>query len=122
MKITELIENNLIIANFMGAEVDENFVYFTELTNPRCIDDTLHKSDLLYDSSWDWLMPVVEKIESITLGEDNSFNIMIGATTYCVIQDSNGECYEMIHNGEETKLLCVYKAVVEFIKWYNENK
>lgn len=75
-----------------------------------------------YHSSWDWLMPVVDKIESIIFDEDNSFNVTIGSTNYCVIQDSHGEVYDAVEDYKETKLLTTYSAVVEFIKWYNENK
>ena len=73
-----------------------------------------------YHTSWDWLMPVVEKIENTNLfpTTENAINVTIGATLYCLIQDSYGEKFEIVGQGK-TKLLSVYQAVVEFIK--NQN-
>lgn len=48
--------NNKLIAEFMELEVEDGLYYYTTL-----MDD--YKTDMLYfDSSWDWLMPVAEKI------------------------------------------------------------
>jgi len=66
-------------------------------------------------------MPVVENIEAIVFKDDTSPNVTIGATLYCVIQDNEGKHFEFIGEAS-TKILSVYNAVVEFIKWYNENK
>ena len=57
-----------------------------------------------YDTSWDWLMPVVEKITPMAthIGQQAWFDI--GA--HLVRAD----------------IKVVYKAVVEFIKWYNAQK
>ena len=74
-----------------------------------------------YHTSWDWLMPVVEKIECTTTdGKDNSdnfFNVIIEVFE-CNI---NGDGITVCEQGQ-TKLEGTYKAVVEFIQWYNENK
>lgn len=110
----DIDENNRIIAEFMGD--------ITSLNDEVSFNKNCSVNELQYHTSWDWLMPVVEKIESIIFDENNSFNVTIGSSIYCVIQDSNGECYDMTYDGEESKLAVVYKAVVEFIKWYNTNK
>lgn len=63
----EIVEKNKIIAEFMGGILHTNgssgewFKFDGGIAH-----DT---SDLKYHSSWDWLMPVVEKIEQITLKE-----------------------------------------------------
>ena len=74
--------------------------------------------EMQFHTSWDWLMPVVEKIESTSIdNKDNSdrfFNVMI-------------EVFECNINGGEisicksanTKRKAIYQAVVEFIKFYN---
>ena len=50
------MKNNKLIAEFMELEVEDGLYYYTTL-----MDD--YKTDTLYfDSSWDWLMPVVAKI------------------------------------------------------------
>ena len=125
-----IVENNKLIAEFMGvfdkilstgnihSWSDAPFYYTTEDTKEKVIKNICKYSK--YDSDWNWLMKVVDKIESFVLNDDNSFNVTIGATNYCVIQDSYGEIYENIEDSEETKLLTVYKAIIKFIKWYNE--
>ena len=97
----ENLENNKLIAEF--------------------IDNRTTAENLMFDFSWDWLMPVVEKIELVMLENDNSINVTIGSSLYCTIQDSHMEVIEL-NTCEPTKILTVYKAVVEFINWYNKNK
>ena len=104
----EVLEGNRLIAEFDGR------------INELCHHNNT-SSPYDYDKSWDWLMPVVEKIESIIFNEDNSFNVTIGSGNYCVIQDSHGEVYDSVEDYKESKLLTTYSAVVDFIKWYNEN-
>lgn len=122
-----IIENNKLIARFMGAKKTSN-CSSNELWIPRqtvCKTDTveLGRGNIIkYHKSWDWLMPVVEKIESFIFDEDNSYNVTIGSTNYCVIQDSCGDTIEIIKDCGRTKIETTHKAVVEFIKWYNENK
>ena len=49
------MKNNKLIAEFMELEVEDGLYYYT-----TSMDD--YKTDTLYfNSSWDWLMPVVEK-------------------------------------------------------------
>ena len=120
------IEGNKLIAEFMGVKPVDGFYNGWEL----------HKaglpfsygamgngtSDPKFHASWDWLMPVVEKIETLELlPNDNWFNVTIGGSKYCTIHDSNGEIAEFMGDAP-TKILCVWFAVIEFIEWYNKNK
>lgn len=61
-----------------------------------------------FHSSWDWLMPVVEKIAKVGY----SPFILSDKTAYI-----EGK-HLSIHTGDSS-LEATYKAVVEFIKWYN---
>lgn len=65
---------------------------------------------------WDWLMEVVEKIET-----DSGVSIVGGPVKKptCVIHLST---LKAISGQGNTKIEAVYKAVVEFIKWYNNGK
>lgn len=70
MNKSEIIKNNLIIAEFMGLVEYNNrwssgrVVQFQKGT---FVDyNAVGKGILKYDSSWDWLMPVVEKIENMS--------------------------------------------------------
>ena len=124
-----IVENNKLIAEFLDWEFDdlsETFeTPFLKLVEPQAFGDEqfsckLQDFELEFHNDWNWLMKVVDKIESFVFDDNNSFNVTIGATNYCVIQDSNGEIYENIEDSEETKLLTVYKAIIKFIKWYNK--
>lgn len=99
------MENNKLIAEFMGnIPIFEN-EYQMVTHNNMCygIDE------LKYDTDWNWLMPVVEKIESLGIVVEIRENV-------CYIETSLGNYSEL----EDTKLQATYKAVVKFINWYNE--
>lgn len=114
------IENNKLIAEFMGFEpVTEEYFLDNGFENDKqMIIDT---SDCKYETSWDWLMPVVDKIEITSVdGEDNSdefFNVVIEVFE-CNINGSG----RTVCGVGQNKIEATYKAVVEFIKWYNKNK
>ena len=99
-------ENNKLIAEFMGITPNEAGVYHVSKHKGYSLDN------LLYHTSWDWLMPVVQKIESLGY--------------VFTIQGGKAEYGEMISETQcfiaKDKLSSTYKAVVEFIKWHNLNK
>jgi hypothetical protein len=106
------MKSNKLIAEFMGLETIDR-CYFEHLTKEGDRELT-HHILLKYHTSWDWLMSVVEKIESITTdnddNSDNFFNVMIEVFE-CNI---NGGGITICKQGQ-TKLQGTYKAVVEFI-------
>jgi hypothetical protein len=102
----EIDMNNILIAEFMLIDAVDIDTWFEENT------------ELRYHTSWDWLMPVVEKIESL------GFEFMI-TETRCAIKNNTDNSIEEVYHCELlfNKRECVYMSVVEFIKWYNkENK
>jgi hypothetical protein len=127
MKREEILNGNKLIAEFLNVKPN-NYGDYEMYGVVEVIEDGennqhfFRPQDMLFHSSWDWFMPVVDKIESIIFDENNSYNVTIGSTNYCVIQDANGDTIEIVEDSGNTKLETVYKAVVEFIKWYNENK
>ena len=86
---SKTIENNKMIAEFMG--VDQVDIDTWLETEPN----------LLYHKSWDWLMPVVVKIKSMNIEDEEMFNEIDFYVT------------SSIEN--------LYSAVVRFIEWVNEN-
>jgi hypothetical protein len=68
-----------------------------------------------YHKSWDALMPVVEKIESL------GYNVDICQTTVDIFKKTNWND-EVVCKKEASKLEAVYSAVLSFLKWYNENQ
>jgi len=106
-------ENNKLIAEFLGYETYKmNGVLNVEYSenNIRTIQDTHYHID------WNWLMEVVEKIES--LGYDVFIN-----TNICRITDVGQNIFEDIECFvNNNKRQAVYNACVEFVKWYNGQK
>lgn len=84
--------------------------------------DLLFVEDLKFHSDWNWLMQVVDKIESIDDGEYD-VNILKNGTQIInyraggiVICDNVGQI------SYSEKIEHVYQAVVNFIKWYNKQR
>ena len=78
-----------------------------------------------YDTSWDWLMSVVNAIESIE--EPISLNPERG--TWWPYWIKRGKTSIEIYSGDKilfgvggNSLQSTHKAVVQFIKWHNEQK
>ena len=116
----ELRDNNKLIAEFIGLEYapkDKRWDDWFDKNGTRITYGI--RIPLQYDTSWDWLMPVVEKIECTkTDDEDNSdsfFNVMIEVFE-CNI---NGRDICICENGN-TKLEATYRAVVKFINQHNK--
>lgn len=113
------MNDNKLIAHFMGAKVVQSK---DSLAKRWVCEDynLLHNklyltNQLKYNTSWDWLMPVIKKIEEL-FGEEYQVITINGCS--CKIETP----YNYIEFEELTKLEAVYKTVVEFIKWYNKSK
>ena len=111
------IENNKIIAEFLSVKIHpcetiENFKFLP--IEERGLYNGYFIDELKYHEDWNWLMVVVEKIESL------GYRIEI-VKHICRIYLSNKET--IIISENTPKIEAVYNAVVEFIKWYNnQNK
>ncbi len=103
----EIKEGNKLIAEFVGYNDNE----YPNLLPPFDWCGKLEPKDMKYHSSWDWLMAVVEKIESLGY-EFTIFN----KTTHL----NCGKTFDLGYIISDTKREAVYKTVVEFIKWYNK--
>lgn len=90
-------ENNELIAKWMG------WVYRSDPFNDWFVDGIPLGKNLQFHSSWNWLMPVVEKIGDLYL-------------------DFPGRVSDFMRMSIGTPIDEVYKAVVEFIRWFNETK
>ena len=114
--------DNELIAEFMGACEDHvhaklgDYVWFKE---PLFKIHLYKKADLKYHTSWDWLMPVVEKIDILY-----SDNFPPDFLKKILAKEPNGtEPYlDVIALPLSTPIGEAHKAVVEFIKWYNSQK
>ena len=105
------MENNTLIAEFMGGQrvLPDEDVYNMPTHNNLCYG----VNELQYHTSWDWLMPVVEKIESLGYWVNrNDGDITISNKSDMVV------ITPMSSGGMDM----MYKAVVEFIKEYNDEQ
>lgn len=116
----EIIEGSKLIAEFMGyvnvRSVKEypsyripehSYEVNTFDGNTETIDTFDLNWDLCFHSSWDWLMPVVEKcFQAYDSVEDNSSNHQFKLNDALI----------------EINIFSLWKAVIEFITWYNQNK
>ena len=118
-------DKNKLIAEFMGEKFHE---------------DSWSHGDVEYHKSWDWLMPVVEKIESLDLKEYGyQWEGIDGKTEYnnqsIYVEIERNQCWiymnlqlDPFHTFNEvthrqkfgSKLEATYAAVVEFIEYYNK--
>lgn len=88
-----------------------------------------HGQEFKFTYSFNWLMAVVEKIESLKM--KNKKSTCDGVDTFKVLIHT--DYVEIIHYGDftiqllevkvsGTKMEAIYEACVRFIKWYNENR
>ena len=58
------MQDNKLIAEFMGLSIKEGVCYYTDADDMFPMGIEVEEPYLPYHTSWDWLMPVVEKIEN----------------------------------------------------------
>jgi hypothetical protein len=121
--INYINKNNELIAKFIGCEIK---------SYPTSIKSPFHGKDIwwsppssdsktrtffcevgkeYFHDSWDWLMPVVEKISSICDEEFDEYGY------YEEHKETIISSLSLI-NG----ITPVYESVISFIKWYNKQK
>lgn len=110
-KAKDIQEGNKLIAEFMGGKYDAN-EYWWVLPN-------INTMVLEYHTSWDWLMPVVEKIPTLNPDKGRLWFEFEISRCHCRIYTNIDE--EWKNNGSTT-LEATWKTVNDFLTWYNQNK
>ncbi|HEY6143774.1 MAG TPA: hypothetical protein VIV55_10220 [Flavobacterium sp.] len=116
----ETTENNKLIAEFMGAKDLHNtneyelYGFIEDIDDGEDEQHHFTPEQMLFDSDWNWLMEVVGKIEGL-----NYWVNRIDGDVWIV--DNNKEIIinNQYHSGG---IEAVYKSVLEFVKWYNEQE
>ena len=108
------MKNNKLIAEFMGFPKQSDVVddrttayYIGDVIkatneNNQNEDNVFHPDDMMFDSSWDWLMPVAEKC-------------------LCTDEKTDGQHYFINDALLTCNIEVVFDRVVEFIKDYNKS-
>lgn len=104
-------ENNILLAQFMGFEFNADLgMFMIPFLNEEFNCDTMK-----FHSDWNWLMEVVDKIESL------GYNFQITAKDATVLTQHAAIYSSLIYRVDGLKKIeAVYQTSVEFIKWYNE--
>ena len=123
LKIMEHTENNKLIAVFMDAVIigqgERQLIAYPDtkmedgmgtISNNRSI------KDLHYHSEWNWLMPVVDKIENL------GYEITI-SNSRCKVNHNTDQSTKEIYHAETqySKIDATYKVVIEFINEHNKS-
>lgn len=136
----EIIEGNRLIAEFLGSkfindapeDYPNGYYYQPEEMEGDC--PTGIPEDWCFESSWDWLMPVVEQIESLNYSveifKSASYDEPDKIWHRCIIEKMTNWTLDLALEEEDdlgkqyiktdSKILSVWLAVIEFIKWYNQ--
>ena len=122
------VDANKLIAEFMGANpfresVNEDVLSYEMYGLVENIEDGLNEkhfflpSEMKYNTSWDWLMPVVEKIENF------GYEFIIAESRCYVKHNTDHSIKELFHiETIGSKIDTTYKAVVEFIQTQTKDK
>jgi len=138
MSNEEIIKGNKLIAEFMGVKSQNRKytnspndngveIFFYPIPNT---DQAFLKaaSELMYQESWDWLMPVVEKISKLNLPDPDgvsetwqpyprTFGMQDEDTGNFMFRFNRHVCF-----GDTTLIMAAWRAVVDFIKSNNSQQ
>ena len=112
-------ETNKLIAEFMGYE-------WLEINKPYIAVKQPNGGTKHFQTDWNDLMEVVEKIESLgyNLQKNNNSYTIVGNRINIKPYYNKNFYYKTSFNKttETTKIEAVYNTCVTFIEWYNEQK
>lgn len=79
------------------------------------VGNAILEGQLEFHSSWEWLMPVLEKISNLR----NLYQLFGTGHTYrCMIDCMVPSPKSIVHQGDDL-FECAYEAVLEYVKFYN---
>ena len=109
-----IVENNKLFAEFLGysqphPDYPNTTYWYKKDYQPLTI--------LLFHSDWNWLMRVVEKIESL------GYTVTIAGVMCKVtkVLDLENSIVSYVLGDKSRKLELIYTTMVEFVKWHNKN-
>lgn len=105
----EILEGNILIAEFMGWEVQKDIKNLWYSNNGS--ESISRPSSMEFHSSWSWLMPVVEKIESL------GYKFQICRKRVTIIEDKGSEIH-ICTTKHNSKMETVFVACCNFINYW----
>lgn len=109
-------EKNRMIAEFMGMQYTEIGWFDNEgLLNFSYTKDNTF-DELLFHTSWDWLMPVVEKIEKLGFTIEKNFQ-PIDNDWQCLVVKGNDILFQEFN---EQSIQAMHYVISGFIEMYNQ--
>jgi len=114
-KASKMTDNRLI-AEFMDLEMEVSNKGITEYYHREFDSGEWYEAEFLPYDEWNWLMPVVEKIELLGYTFEKNFQ-PIDKDWQCLIVKGNDILYQEFNTDS---LIACHYVVIEFIKWYNE--
>ena len=130
MSEQEIIEGNKLIAEFMDIKLNSRWDDAIDYVSKYVYDfndeyyDGSTPLNFGFHESYDWLMPVVEKI---TTKDNYSVNIHYGtgatdSFAWCTFHTGNAQITsDDINTDEQSLVTAIWKSVIDFIKWYNKH-
>lgn len=116
---TEIIEGDKIICAFM--ELKFRWAeYPNSQLNRLEVDKGSYWEEAKYHSSWDWLMPVIEKIETSADDKTGHMEVTINEN-HCTVYQWDFKVIAKDYDGK-SKINAVWRTIVKFLKWYNHQQ
>ena len=121
-------ENNKLIADFMGVRNIDDTKYIETLKEMRAdglyFEQGYMTSELKYDTDWNWLMIVVDKIQLLDIVHDNTRSYdSVYKEWVCTFSPAykTHDFGNIIGKSKNSEFEAVFNACMDFIKWYNLN-
>ncbi len=123
MSYEEILENNKSLASFMGADIRNGYAHPYEYCDFKdekgLINETVRVDNLKYNTNWDWIMPVVDKIIEIDITPApnwTGYRVEIVPRGYVKISGFPMETITTNVSIEGSLINAVWLAVVKFVK------
>ena len=112
------MEDNKLIAEFMGMTYGDPNDDSVMIQKTPQGNEVVPIESMEYYTSWHWLMPVVEKIESLGYAFEKNYQ-RVDKDWQSLIVKGNDILYQEFNDDG---LKSSYYVVVEFIKQYNDGR
>jgi hypothetical protein len=124
--ILNTMEENKLILEFLNTDVNNDGTYelpqFGTIRPNGDFKTSFTAEQTKFHKDWNWIMEAVDKIEDLS-DEENNGEYFFEIYKFGVTIFSNGVYVnEIVNTSGKTKLEATYKAVVEFINYYNAIK